>query len=128
MLFLEARLEQILGGSRVISCTDGSKGAGGAASLGRRRVAQREWPGGVPLAARAGGGGPPSGIRGISGTNLRRERAGFSQGFREVIHAIRLHFLVCQRPSIAPVGSTMMLSQPIFATSLTSFITFAPRD
>ena len=33
-----------------------------------------------------------------------------------------------QRPRAAPVGSTMMLNQPIPGTSVTSFMTFAPRD
>lgn len=31
-------------------------------------------------------------------------------------------------PSAAPVGSMMMLNQPVFGTSVTSFMIFAPRD
>ena len=38
------------------------------------------------------------------------------------------YFFVCQRPSIAPVGSTMMLSHPMPMTSVTSFMIVAPRD
>ena len=37
-----------------------------------------------------------------------------------------LQRLVFHRPSAAPVGSTMMLSQPMPMTSVTSFITVAP--
>ena len=34
----------------------------------------------------------------------------------------------CQSPRAAPVGSTMMLNQPIPGISVTSFTTWAPRD
>src|SRR5436190_15520602 len=37
-------------------------------------------------------------------------------------------FLGCQSPSIAPVGSVMMLNEPAPDTSVTSFITLAPSD
>ena len=35
---------------------------------------------------------------------------------------------VCQRPRAAPVGSMMMLNQPMLGTSWVSFMIFAPRD
>src|SRR5258708_5115324 len=37
-------------------------------------------------------------------------------------------FLASQRPSMAPVGSVMMLKVPAPMTSVASFITFAPSD
>src|ERR1700730_15330412 len=37
-------------------------------------------------------------------------------------------FIVCQRPRAAPVGSMMMLNQPMLGTSWVSFMIFAPRD
>jgi MacB-like periplasmic core domain len=37
-------------------------------------------------------------------------------------------FMVCQRPRGAPVGSMMMLNQPMLGTSWVSLATWAPRD
>src|SRR5258706_5883937 len=36
--------------------------------------------------------------------------------------------LVSHNPSMAPVGSTMILSDPMFSTGITSFMIFAPSD
>src|SRR5258705_11942094 len=36
--------------------------------------------------------------------------------------------LLCQRPRAAPVGSMMMLNQPMLGTSWVSFMILAPRD
>jgi hypothetical protein len=38
-----------------------------------------------------------------------------------------LGYFVCQRPIGAPVGSMMMLNQPMFGTSWVSFMSLAPR-
>ena len=67
-------------------------------------------------------------VRSVSRPMTSTNGRNCGRGARVTIRRSRRCYAFCHRPSAAPVGSTMMLNQPICGTSVTSFITFAPSD